>query len=129
MMGTNQSTDAVFKWRLALIVVIGAWILSLVLLLVFGTRQLVRCPRTPIIMECKDDSCTYYMASFVVTAPLMWDGSPNENELGETLLAKQRLSFTTDWGRFIFRSYYDERPDALSVGRKVFLRGLCRGHK
>ena len=110
-MGTNQSTDAVFKWRLALIVVIGAWILSIVLLMVFWPRHFVGCSKGFVGIEYKDDSRTYHMANmarFTVTVPLTWDGFLSQNELAE-----QQLSFSTRWGRVIFRSYYDERPDAL----------------
>ncbi|MGQ9881253.1 MAG: hypothetical protein ACUVSV_10395 [Armatimonadota bacterium] len=114
-MGTNQSTDAVLKWRLALIVVIGAWILSLVLLLLsLPMMRLVRCPLGPVVIEYKDNSRTYEMSSFSVTAPLTWDGFPSKDDV------EQQLSFSTRWGRVIFRSYHDERPDALEIWAKDF---------
>lgn len=119
-MSTDQPTDAAFRWRLAFIIAAGVWLLTLVLVFCFWPVHIIRCPQRPAVVEYKGDYCTFFMASFIVTVPTAWQGWVHRNELGETVLAEQRVSFSPSWGWIVFRSYYDKRPDALDRWANAF---------
>lgn len=124
-MKTTSREQILLRWRLYWLIMTGIATIGIVFYALVWLPGQSHCRDRPVrIVEKEKDGliyqCEYQMASFTVTVPNTWQGVVGHNQVGETTLCEQRVSFAPPWGSVVFRAYYDGRADALERWARSF---------